>query len=108
MGWSQPLIESGDEEGGPVADGELVDWRGDRACLLGRLMLHWLPRPEPGDPAGRFGLQIPLFPRPGRVLVGTGHRGVDRDIPGDQRLRVGPGLELFEDPVPGAVPLPSA
>ena len=41
------------------------------------------------------------------MLVGAGDGGVHRDVPGDQPLGVGPGLQLFKDAVPGAVPLPA-
>ncbi len=48
------------------------------------------------------------FPCPGGVLVGAYDGGVHVDVPGDQGLRVRPGLQLDEDPVPGADPLPAA
>lgn len=56
-------------------------------------------RPD-GDAAGRLLLQLPPFPGPGGVPKGPADRGVDVDGPGDQFCRVGPGLELGEDPTP--------
>lgn len=56
----------------------------------------------------RFFLQITPSPGPGRMLMDTADRGVDAQIPRDRTLRVGQGLEAGEDPVPGAVSLPSA
>lgn len=50
----------------------------------------------------------PPLPRPGSVLVGTDDSGVDAEVSGDQAARVRPGLEGGEDPLPGAVPLPTA
>ncbi len=50
----------------------------------------------------------PLFPRPGGMLMGAHNGGVDVEVPGDQVLRVGLGLQLGEDPMPGSVPLPAA
>lgn len=59
------------------------------------------------DAAGRFLLQVPLSPRPCSVLVGPADGGVDVEVPGDQVLRLRAGLELGEDPLPGAIPLPT-
>jgi hypothetical protein len=41
------------------------------------------------------------------MLVGAGDSRVHPEVPGDQSLGVGPGLQLLEDAVPGAVPLPT-
>jgi hypothetical protein len=48
------------------------------------------------------------FPRSGGVLVGPADGGVDVEVPGDQVLGIGPGLEFGEDALPGAVALPPA
>lgn len=53
-------------------------------------------------------LQVALLAGPGRMLVGAADRGVDVQVPRDRTPRIGQGLELGEDPVSGAVPLPSA
>lgn len=58
--------------------------------------------------ARRVLLQVALIPGPGRILMGAAHGGVDAQVPHDLTLRVGQGLEVGEDLVPGAVPLPSA
>lgn len=58
------------------------------------------------DATGWLLLQLTPFAGSGRVSMGPTHRGVDVEIPRDRALRVGPGLELGEDPVPRAVPLP--
>lgn len=42
------------------------------------------------------------------MLMGAADRGVDAQVPRDRAFRIGQGLEPGEDPVPGAVPLPSA
>src|SRR4029453_1691065 len=49
----------------------------------------------------------PPFAGAGGVLVGPGHRGIDADLPGDQALGVGLGLQGGEDLLPGAVALPA-
>lgn len=59
------------------------------------------------DAAPRFLLQVAPLSGPGRMLMSPAHRGVDAQIPRDLAFRVGQGLEPGEDPVPGAVPLPS-
>lgn len=42
------------------------------------------------------------------MLMGATHCGIDAQVPRDPTLRVGLGLKSGEDPVPGAVSLPSA
>jgi hypothetical protein len=42
------------------------------------------------------------------VLMGPDHRGIDADLPDDQPLGVGLGLQVGEDLLPGAVALPAA
>jgi hypothetical protein len=49
----------------------------------------------------------PPFPRPRDVLVSPADGGIDVDVPGDQALHVGLGLELGEDSLPGPIPLPA-
>lgn len=48
------------------------------------------------------------FSLPGRVLVGPDDGGVDVEVPGDQVLGAGPGLQLGKDPLPDTVSLPAA
>src|SRR5215217_5832850 len=47
------------------------------------------------------------FAGPSGVLMGTGDRGIDADVPGDQALGVGLGVQRGEDPLPGTVTLPA-
>jgi hypothetical protein len=49
-----------------------------------------------------------LLARPGGVLVGSGNRGLDADVPGDQVGGVGAGLQPDQDLSSGAVVLPAA
>ena len=70
-------------------------------------------RPARGRPARcrpRPVLRVggPPFAGPGGVLMGTGDGGVDADLPGDQPLGVGLGLQPGQDPLPGAIALPAA
>lgn len=60
------------------------------------------------DTARWFLLQVALLAGPGRMLMGAADRGVDAQVPRDRTLRVGQGLEPGEEPLPRAVPLPSA
>jgi hypothetical protein len=53
-------------------------------------------------------LADPRFPRPGGVLVGPAHGGVDIDVPGDEFPGVRLDLQFGKDALPGAVPLPAA
>lgn len=46
-------------------------------------------------------------PSRSRGAVTLADRGVDVDVPGDEFLGIGLGLQLGEDPLPGAVPLPA-
>lgn len=55
-----------------------------------------------------FLLQVTLFAGPGRMLMSSADRGVDAQVPDARAFHVGQGLEPGEDPLPGAVPLPSA
>lgn len=58
--------------------------------------------------AGRFSLESPFFfSGAGGMLVCAGDGGVDADVPGDQPVGVGPGLELVEDSLPGPIALPA-
>lgn len=59
------------------------------------------------DTAWWLFLQITLLAGPGCMLMGTARRG-RRRVPHDLALGVGQALEPGEDPLPGAVPLPSA
>lgn len=62
-----------------------------------------------GEHATRwFLLQVALLAGPSFVLMGAADRGVGTQVPGNRTLRVGQGLELREDPLSGAVPLPPA
>lgn len=60
------------------------------------------------DAALGFLLQVVVLTGPGRMLMGAADRGIDAKVPRDRPLRIGLGLEPGEDPLPGAVPLPSA
>ena len=60
------------------------------------------------DTTRRFLLKVTLLPGSSRVLMGAAHRGIDAQIPHDRTLRISQVLEPAEDPVPGAVSLPSA
>jgi hypothetical protein len=57
-------------------------------------------------PPGSSRCRAPLC-GPGSVLVRPGHRGIHADLPGDQALGVGLGLQGGENPPPGAVALPA-
>ena len=87
------------------------------ALLDGQVELGGEPAARPSQPmitglgedaARWFLLQVALLAGPGRMLMGAADRGVDAQVPRDRTLRVGQGLELGENPVPGAVSLPSA
>jgi len=86
----------------PLLDGQ-VELGGQATARAAKAMVVRLD----GDAAGRLGLQVP-FSRPGRVLVGPADRGAGVDVPADESLGIGLGLQLGEDPLPAAVPLPAA
>ncbi len=50
----------------------------------------------------------PVFASSRSMPVSPGNRGVHADVPGDEALRVGLGLQLLRGPLPGAVTLPAA
>lgn len=81
-----------------------VQLGGEPAARLSQPMITRLGE----DAARRLFLQVTLLAGPSRMLMSTAHRGIDAQIPRDRPLRVGQGLELGEDPVPGAAPLPPA
>ncbi|GHB68587.1 hypothetical protein GCM10010347_43490 [Streptomyces cirratus] len=60
------------------------------------------------DSTRRFLAKVTAMPGSSRVLMGAAHRGIDARIPHNGTLRIGQGLAPAEDPVPGAVPPPSA
>ena len=85
--------------------------RGFCRCSHARCTLVVSPprdRPRPwsagssSTPPGGSACRSP-FSAPGRVLVRPGHRGIDRDVPGDQPGRIGPRLRRGHDRAPGTV-----